>query len=214
MYVPPEWLPTSRHGPSAGMFSSPRTSPRKYVPIASRHTGNRRRMYSGSQASRSSPSSTLRGWVRSSTTISAHAAALSTALTPAFRSVPSISPAPPRREGQGNPRRSDVRHRDDGLADQRLAARLAQQDRGQERAGEQQQPADRQAVRVAGHERVRPVRTAGQRVALAGGEDRPDDRDPQRAAGLAERVVDPGGDARLRGRDGGQDDRAELRGQR
>src|SRR2546423_1794483 len=57
------------------MLSSPRTSPRKYVPITARQAGRMRRMYFGSHASTSFPLSVRRRWTQSSTAISPQATA-------------------------------------------------------------------------------------------------------------------------------------------
>src|SRR5689334_2268914 len=72
------------------MFSMPRTSPRKYVPITACQSGSTRRMYSGSHASMSLPSSVRRRWSRSLVAISPHATAPSTA-RPTAKSVDSSS---------------------------------------------------------------------------------------------------------------------------
>jgi hypothetical protein len=54
--VPPEWFPTSSTGPSSGIFSIPRTSPRNQMLAISQDSERFSRMKSGSRSSRSAVS--------------------------------------------------------------------------------------------------------------------------------------------------------------
>src|SRR5690349_2180620 len=87
------------------MCSSPRTSLRKYVCSTVPHSGSTRRMYSGSQASRSLPSSVRRRWTTSSAAIRPHARAPSAALS----SDPTMFRGVPGRRGAKTP--ADMGHR-------------------------------------------------------------------------------------------------------